>query len=136
MEPIITASELASIRELGESMMTTEVTILRSSVVTTSSPEYDPAYDYGDDEVTDPEVVEQADEVETTHGWFVSTLQEQMDADIDISTQSQHVVRLPVGTDVRPKDFIRANGLDYVVIDANEDDTWPEWLKVTVRRSE
>jgi len=140
MDPILSAEELDKIRDVGVSMMTTPIKILRSSVITVSSAEYDAAYDYGDDAVVDPDVVEQADEVETVYGWFVSRpLQTEFDADIDISTQSIHVVRLPVGTDVRPKDFLQpvaSPELAYLVIDVNEDDTWPEWLKAMVRRSE
>ena len=138
MEPILSTSELGAIRELGESMMTTQITILRKTVITTSSAEYDIYYDYGDDDYTDPEEVEQEEAFETT-GWFVSSLQTQFDADIDISTQGLHVVRLAVGTDIRPKDLIRRvddTEVEYVVIDVNEDDTWPEWIRAMVRRSE
>jgi hypothetical protein len=131
--------EIAAIRELGESGMTTPFIISRASVITTSHPDYDPNYDYGDDMLTEPDPVYQSADVMQVEGWLVSRLVtdlsvgQAMLSDVDL-----HVLRLPVGTDVRPSDIARRvdTGEEYLVVDTNSDDTWPEWLKAHVRRRE
>lgn len=136
--PLLDDSELAAIRELGESGMTTPFIIKRSSVITTSSPEYDPNYDYGDDELSDLDPVYQTDVLEV-NGWLVSRLQNDLSSGQGmLSAVDLHVLRLPWGTDIRPNDVAErvSNGEQYVVIDTNSDDTWAEWLKANVRRRE
>ena len=136
---LLTDDEIAAIRELGVSGMTTPFIISRAAVVTPSHPSYDAAYDYGDDLLTAADPVYQSEDVATVDGWLVSRLASDLStgqgqlADVDL-----HVLRLPVGTDVRPNDVAtRQDTMEaYVVIDTNSDDTWPEWTKAHVRRRE
>jgi V8-like Glu-specific endopeptidase len=133
-------AELTAIRELGESGMTTLFVIKRASVITTDHVAYDAAYDYGDDELTDFDPVYQTeDEVTQVSGWLVSRLvSDPTTGQGQLATVDLHTLRLPVGTDIRPNDIAARvdNGAEYVVIDTNSDDTWPEWLKANVRRRE
>lgn len=136
---LLDPSELAEIRALGEAGMTETFVIRRASVITTSHPSYDPDYDYGDDELTDPDPVYQTEDVTTVDGWLVSSLQSNLSTgQAQLAAVDLHVLRLPWGTDVRPSDEAErvANGERYVVIDTNGDDTWAEWLKANVRRRE
>lgn len=144
--PLLEPSELAAIREVGLQGMQTEIQIWRSSVVpeNPSAMGYDPTTDYGDDEVTDPVQVNEpeggiGDLVATTWGWFFSQLQTNVvDASGQLTTLDIHICRIPVGIDVRPADFIIRvdNASRYSVVDTNNDDTWPEEQKVTLRRRE
>lgn len=133
-------AELAAIRELGVSGMTTLFTIRRATVITTSSPSYDAAYDYGDDEMTAPDPVYQyGDDTIEVYGWLKSHLvSDPSSGQAQLSTVDLHVLRVPVGTDIRPSDLAERvdSGAQYVVIDTNSDDTWPEWTKANVRRRE
>lgn len=136
---LLTDEEIAAIRELGESGMTTPFIIKRATVVATSDPEYDPDYDYGDDLLTDPDPVYQTEDVATVNGWLVSRLASDLStAQGQLSAVDLHILRLPVGTDIRPNDLAErvGSGEQYVVIDTNSDDTWPEWTKANVRRRE
>jgi len=144
--PLLAPSELAAIQEVAVAGMQTQVEVWRSSVV----PEdptgigYDPSTDYGDDEVSDPVQINEPEDgtgtlVATTYGWFFSQLQTNVvDASGQLTTLDIHILRVPVGIDIRPADFIVRvdNGNRYSVVDTNNDDTWPEEQKVTLRRRE
>lgn len=143
---LLEPEELASIRELGLEGMQTAVEIWRSAV----QPEdpvgvgYDPTSDLGDDEVNDPVDVLEPDEgtgspIATVYGWFVTQLATSVTEGAgQLTTVDVHILRIPVGVDVRPEDFVRRvdNGNQYTVVDTNTDDSWPEWLKCTLRRRE
>lgn len=152
MEPLLSTLELSEIRDIGVSMMVTEMVIVRQRVVLVGDTGYDPVYPYGDDlssydygddayfedEVTQPDQIEEITGSETiVKGWFVPVLAADVAADIDLSTITRNIIRFPVGTDIREKDLIRvvSNAAEYLVIDVGDDATWPEWLKVTVRRA-
>jgi hypothetical protein len=131
--------EIAAIRELGESGMTTPFIISRASIITTSHPDYDPNYDLGDDWLSDPDPVYQSADMMEVNGWLVSKLVSDLSVgQAQLSDVDLHILRLPVGTDVRPNDIARRvdTNEEYIVIDTNSDDTWPEWLKTHVRRRE
>jgi hypothetical protein len=139
---LLTASELESIRELGESGMTTEFVITRSElvVVDTSSPSYDPSTDYGDDQMGAYTPVDGVDQpIGVTTGWLLSKLVRDFSTgEAQLTTITMQVIRMPVGTDVLPQDVLvqTDTGAEYVVIDTNVDDTWAEWLEANVRRRE
>jgi hypothetical protein len=144
--PLLEQSELAAIREIGEDGMQTAFQIWRSTI----QPEdpaaggYNASTDYGDDQVNDPVDVLEPDDgigspVATVYGWFFSQLQTNVVAGSgQLTVVDIHILRLPVGVDIRPEDHVRRvdNGNDYTVIDTNNDDTWPEWQKCTLRRRE
>lgn len=138
--PLLSPTALAAIRKIGEGQMTTEVQIIRSTLITVDSPEYDPEYDYGDDEFEPAEAdLYEGQIVGDALAWFVSDLQRNIQSDQgQMTTIDIHTVRLPVGTDVRPQDIIRRvdNGEEFIVIDTNTGDTWAEKMKVSVRRRE
>lgn len=136
---LLSDEEIAAIRELGESGMNTPFIIRRSTVVGTSHPSYDLNYDYGDDMLTEPDPVYQTEDVTLVNGWLVSRLvSDSSTGQGQLATVDQHVLRLPVGTDIRPNDVVERQGTgeQYIVTDTNSDDTWPEWLKANVRRRE
>lgn len=136
---LLSDEEIAAIRELGEQGMTEPFIIARAGVITTSSPSYDPDYDYGDDMLTDPDPVYQSEDVATVDGWLVTRLvSEPTSGQGQLAVVDTHILRFPWGTDLRPNDVARrvATGEEYVVGDTNGDDTWAEWLKANVRRRE
>ena len=136
---LLSDSEIGAIRALGESGMTTPFIISRATVISTSHPSYDPAYDYGDDLLSAEDPVYQTEAVTQVNGWLVSRLESDLSTgQAQLSDVDLHILRLPVGTDVRPNDIAtRADTSEaYLVIDTNTDDTWPEWTKSHVRRRE
>lgn len=140
---ILTASELGAIRSLGELGMVTEVTITRSSNVPVDplAVGYDPSTDYGDDQMSVFTPVSGAlQPIGVTSAWFLTTpLASSADTGQGmLTTISHHIIRMPIGTDVKPQDVLVASdtGSEYLVIDTNADDTWPEWLDATVTRRE
>lgn len=146
LAPLLAPSELAAIHDIAKAGMQTEIQIWRASVVPENPTDmgYDPTTDLGDDEISDSVQISQpeggtGDLVATTWGWFFSQLQTNVaDASGQLATLDIHVVRIAVGIDVRPEDsIIRVdNGNAYTVVDTNNDDTWPEEQKVTLRRRE
>lgn len=138
---MIDASELAGLQELAEPFFVTPVEIYRpgSGPVDTAAPEYDPAYDYGDDEITFPDAEEGAEAIASVDGWFYSTIQSNVadssgqNAVIDI-----HQVRFKIGTDIRSQDIVKRvdTGDTFVVIDTNVEDSWPDMVRASTRRRE
>lgn len=138
MTGLISPEELAAIQSLGVLGLDTEVDIYRSGIVTIDSPQYDPQYDYGDDEPY-PVGVAAAGRVTTALAWFYSKLQTSISADEgQTGTIDLHEIRFAVGTDVRSRDIVRRtdNAEEYVVVDTNGDDTYQDMLRATARRRE
>ncbi len=123
---LLSASELAAVRELGLSGMITPVTI------------YEISTDLGLDEDDDPygSSISTESVGETVNGWLVGRWATDRGADSgDVDTTTLYRLRLPVGTSIEPGWEVEIGGHRYNVIDAGTDQTWPEWLNCTVRRS-
>lgn len=139
---LVDAIDLEDIRDLGEEGMTTEFTITRSSQVPVDplDPGYDPSTDYGDDVLGAYTPVTGAlQPVGVTTGWLVSKLVTNVSTGQgQLATVDMHILRMPVGVDVKPQDILVSTdtGAEYLVIDTNADDTWPEWFQANVKRRE
>lgn len=140
---MIDVSALNDIRELGEEGMTAEFVVTRSErdpIVDPTAPGYSPSTDYGDDTSGAYEPVDGAlQPVGATTGWLVSRLVSNVSTGQgQVTTVDLHVLRMPWGTDVRPRDVVVSSdtGSEYFVVDTNGDDTWAEWLQANVRRRE
>lgn len=123
---LLTDSELAAIRELGEQGMVTQVTVYEIVTDTGLDDSDDP---YGSSTTTSTVGV-------TTRGWLVGRWAVDRGPDSgDVDTSTLYRLRLPVGTTIEAGWEVEIGGNRYLVIDAGTDQTWPEWLNCTVRRS-
>ena len=123
---LLSASELAAIRSLGEQGMITSVTIYETVT--------DTGLDEGDDPYGSSISTEQTGT--TTRGWLVGRWATDRGPDSgDLDTTTLYRLRLPVGTTIEPGWEVEIGGNRYHVIDAGTDQSWPEWLNCTVRRS-
>ena len=69
-------------------------------------------------------------------GWLVGQWARLRDPDVgDLNAVTVYRLRLPVGTVIESGDKVEIQGNAYYVIDAGTDQTWPEWLTCTVRRT-
>jgi hypothetical protein len=123
---LLSASQLTSIQQLGLKGMTADVVI------------YSSATDLGLDLTDDPygsKLTVAATGV-TVKGWLVGrwSIERGRDAG-DVDTSTSYRLRLPVGTSIEPGWEVDIGGNRYNVIDAGTDQTWPEWLSCTLRRS-
>jgi hypothetical protein len=72
----------------------------------------------------------------TVNGWLVGQWAHDRDPDVgDLNAVTMYRLRLPVGTDIESADQVVIKGHTYAVIDAGKEQTWPEWLTCTLRRT-
>jgi len=136
----LTRDELAGLQELALPYFDTDVIVYRAGYVDVENDSPIPVYDWGDDEPDVVSVEGEGHEVERVSVWFYSRLQSRTagTADAALATVDEHIVRAPVGTDIQSGDrlLVEDSGNAYQVVDTNNDDTWPEMMKVIVRRQE
>ena len=142
------ADELRAFQEFAEPFFNTPIQIFRPPLAGEAWPTpdvgYIPMYDFGDDEYVDPAI-----ESDTTYpiaggdgklkAWFFSHLQQnETDDSGQIATIDIHEIRLPIGTDLRPQDTVRSTSSreDYVCVDTNAEDSYPDMLRAILRRRE
>jgi hypothetical protein len=144
------ADELRAFQEFAEPFFNTPIQIFRPLLAgeawTSPTPpaDYVPEYDFGDDEYVDPAI-----ESDTTYpiaggdgklkAWFFSHLQQSVTDDSgQVATIDIHEIRLPIGTDLRPQDTVRSASSreDYVCVDTNAEDSYPDMLRAVLRRRE
>ena len=143
------ASELRAFQEFSEPFFNTPIQIFRPLLAgeAWTSPEpagYVPMYDFGDDEYVDPAI-----ESDTTYpiaggdgkllAWFFSHLQQNVSDDSgQVATIDIHEIRLPVGTNLLPLDTVRdtASGENYLCVDTNAEDSYPDMMRAILRRRE
>jgi hypothetical protein len=124
---LITDSELAAIRSLGEQGMVTDITIQRNlpSVHDDDNP-------FGDDDLE----MAPASQSVTVKGWLVSHMDRSFGEDGSrIVGVHDITLRVPVGTAIGPRDVVTVAGTTYTVVEANTEDSWPEWTVVYIRRT-
>jgi hypothetical protein len=123
---LLSDSELAAIRAVGELGMTADVQIYAQTMDTGLDSD-DDAYGSTVSFSTTPTEVK---------GWLVGNWSPvRSEAVGDIDTTTTYVLRLPVGTAIEPGDKVVVGSGEYSVADAGTDATWPEWLVCMVRRS-
>lgn len=128
-----------AIRETGESFMIDTILVYRYADDVVDWDDENPAYDYGDDEVDFVEPEHHAEAfIGSFKGWIVSKMDRSITInDGQIQLLHDHIVRVPVGSDIRPRDIIVfADGERKTVFDTNVPDTWDEWMKVVLRGTE
>lgn len=133
---------MLAIREVGESFMDDdEIAVYRyADDVQTWEQDLAAQYDFGDDEVDfiEPEATPEA-YLATYKAWVVSKLDFTMrQGDGQAVMIHDHVIRVPVGSDIRPRDIVILLGVGErrVVFDTNTEDTHAEWMKVFSRGTE
>jgi hypothetical protein len=84
----------------------------------------------GDDAETEPVVIA------TVKGWIHSTPTPEATLDGGIVTANTYRLNVPVGTDIRPRDYVEVGGTRYVVTDTTSDETWPAFLTCSLRLRE
>lgn len=123
---LLSTSQLAAIQNLGRLGMTTAVTIYQIST--------DSGLDLDDDPYGS--ATETSSTGTTTVGWLVGRwVTERGQGAGDIDTTTPYRLRLPVGTLIDPGWEVEIGGHRYFVVDTGSDQTWPEWLTVTLTRS-
>jgi hypothetical protein len=113
---LLTPTQLKGIQALGEKGMNIVAYIQRKK-----APAKDPSDPYGDDIVLyEAEVAVKA--------WLVTKPTERQDMGAgEVRTISTHTLRVPVGTIVKTADRIRVGEETFVVTDATNEQSWPEW---------
>lgn len=119
---LLTASQIAAIRELGELGMSTPVTVQRH--LTTEGYDEDEHPFGAEDDATEQF---ETPGIEVT-GWLRSHMGREIDQDGDrVVGVHDFTLRVPVGTVIEPRDRAVINGVNYTVMESNTEDTWPEW---------
>jgi len=121
---MISARQLGFIQSLGEKWMTTTAVIHHKG-----EPTLDDSNPYGDDTITLTTSV-------TVKGWLVPNLNKTVGTmQAQVIGPGQFILRVPVGTHVHPGDKVDIDGRRYGVVDVSDEQSWPEWLKVSLIRS-
>jgi hypothetical protein len=120
---LLRLSQLRGIQALGELGMNQTVEIY-SKVAQAK----DPANPYGDEDVVFPSTPV------TTKGWLVTKPVERFDmGGGQVRTLATHQLRVPVGTAILPGDRVKVGGEEFVVTDATNEQSWPEWTVAYLR---
>jgi hypothetical protein len=121
---LLTDDQMANIRGLGEMGMTVDVTITR--VIAYAADDSNP---FGDDDVTF------ATTTSTVKGWLLSNMGRDLEEDAEqIVAVRDFTLRVPVGTAIGARDQVTISGVDYTVMEANTEDTWPEWTVCHIKK--
>ena len=121
-KPLVSTAQMSRLRGTMGSMFSTKATILRSP---------DDADETSDAQTGKPE------EVGTVYGWLSSrpTPEGTVDSGAFVTVNTYRWT-CPVGTDIRPRDFLDIGESRYVVTDTTSDDTVAVALSVSLRLRE
>jgi len=120
--PLLSTSQLRSIQSMGERGMNTTVQIYSKSAYGK-----DPTNPYGDDDVAYGSPA-------TVKGWLVTKPTERLDVSSgQVQTLATHQLRVPVGTAILPGDKVTIGSEEFVVVDATNEQSWPEWTVAYLR---
>lgn len=121
---LLSAAQLRSIQQIGESGMTTPIDIYARKPYSKDS-----ANPYGDD------IVEYETTPVSVLGWVVTkpTTTGLGEGVGQVQALSTHQARVPVGTAVRAGDHVKIEGEEFVVVDTTKEQTWPEWTVLYLR---
>lgn len=119
---LLKPSQLQSIQKIGETGMNISVQIQRRDAMAK-----DPAHPYGDDIVTFGAAI-------TVKAWLVTKPTERLDVGQgEVRSISTHQLRVPVGTVIRAGDKVTVGSEEFVVTDATNEQSWPEWTVAYLR---
>ena len=119
--PLLSAAQMAAIQAMALPQFTTPIVVKRPTIGSD---------ELGDDAVDlDPETIGSG-----VKGWLSSAPVAEPSVDAaDLTVANTYRLGVPVGTDIRPRDFVEIGGQTYRVTDTNPDETWPVMLSVTLR---
>lgn len=119
---LLTDKQLRNIQAIGERGMNIRVDIHPRAAQTK-----DPDHPYGD------EIIEYGTVV-SVKGWLVTKPTERLDAGGgEVRTISTHQLRVPVGTVIKAGDRVTVGTETFVVTDATNEQSWPEWTIAYLR---
>lgn len=119
---LLTPSQLRGIQKIGESGMNITAVITRRQPYAK-----DPAHAYGDDIVTYGAPV-------SVKGWLVTKPTERIAlGEGQVRAISTHQLRVPVGTSIKTGDRVAVGAEQFVVTDATNEQSWPEWTIAYLR---
>ena len=121
---MLSASQMAAIQKVGQK--TFQITCIVHHRTDATA---DPSNPYGDDTVTYKTTTT------AVKGWLAPTDTTDFSMGVaQIISEGNYVLRIPVGTDVEPRDTVDILGHSYAVSESTTEQTWPEWLNVRLRR--
>ena len=120
---LLTLSQLRKIQEIGERGMNTDVEIYSRKAFAK-----DPSNPYGDEDVAHENAPIKV------KGWLVTKPTERLDVGGgQVRTISTHQLRVPVGTSIKAGDRVKVGGEEFIVTDATNEQSWPEWTVAYLR---
>jgi hypothetical protein len=123
---LLTTAQLAAIQSFGRKSMTIDCDIYKRQPFS-----FDDSNPFGDDTVT------YADTAVTVKGWLVPVDSVDFSTDImQVISAGNFVLRVPVGTDVDPRDRLVIGGKTYYCSESAIEESWPEWITVRLRRKQ
>jgi len=125
MSQLLTLSQLRGIQKIGEQGMNQRVEIYHKTPQAK-----DPANPYGDEDV----IYSTESEATVVMGWLVTKPTERIDVGSgQIQTIATHVLRVPVGTRILSEDRVKIGDEEFLVTDATNEQSWPEWTIAYLR---
>lgn len=121
-KPFFSSSQMAQLRKIAMSGMTTDIVIQRR--------------EYADDPYGDDEQVSYRSIVKTK-GWLFSHVTPMQESDMgSLITANTYRLYIYVGTDIKVGDRVLANGDTYVVSDTTAESTWQALMVCSLRKRE
>ena len=121
---LLTSAQMAAIQAFGRKSMTVDCAIYKRAAFA-----FDDSNPFGDDTVT------YAVTPVTVKGWLVPLDNVDFSVDImQIVSVGNFILRVPVGTDVEPRDKLVIGGETYYCSESAVEESWPEWVTVRLRR--
>ena len=124
MKPLLSASQLTAIQQVGQSGMQVDVVFKRPV--------------FGSDELGD-DAPDQDPQIVAQVKAYVREVGGDVAGGVDvarITTTRTFEIGVPIGTDVQARDIAIVNGREFRVSQVDDDDTWPNMLNCSVRRAE
>lgn len=122
--PLLTPAQLASIQKIGQSAMTVSCAIYKRQPYA-----HDDSNPFGDDTVT------YADTPTVVNGWLAPSDSVDFSMDImQVIASGNFILRVPVGTDIEPRDKVTIDSKDYFCSESTTEESWPEWITARLRR--
>jgi len=122
---VLSDKQLAAVQKIGEAFMRADVVITHRVHTMTK----DPTNPFGDDDVSFEPITT------TVKGWIKPIIGSNFDQGVGmVYALGEFWLRVPAGTQMDPHDEILVNGIGYVIVDDNVEQSWPEWSVARLRR--